>query len=97
MRRLSLLLPALALGACSGPPPVAPVVNTDGKAIAANCGVPESMFTGETGQATVTLLPTLTAEQRTCTLREVRRSLPDARILEAGTSRATPTTAPKSN
>ncbi|WP_226635604.1 hypothetical protein [Novosphingobium profundi] len=81
--RLSLLLPALALAACGEPPPKAQVVTTDGKAIAEICGVPEAMFSGGKGAPVVTLSPDLSAAEQACTLREVRRSLPQARIIEA--------------
>lgn len=86
--RLPLFLPVLALAACDGPPPAPLVVTTDGKAIAELCDVPESMFSGGTKEPTVTLSPRLTREQLTCTLREVRRSIPGARIIEAGSKLA---------
>ncbi|MBT0669049.1 hypothetical protein HT136_11810 [Novosphingobium profundi] len=91
------LLPVLALAACGNPPPKAQVVTTDGKAIAEICGVPETMFSGGKGEATVTLVSTLTDEQRTCTLREVRRSLPAARIVEAGSRSTSAPSAPNPN
>ncbi|MCJ2181825.1 hypothetical protein MTR62_03760 [Novosphingobium sp. 1949] len=84
---LLLLLPATALAGCDRQPAPKPlVVTTDGKAIAQLCSVPVTMFAGTSHSATVTLRSDLTRAQLECTLREVRRSLPDARIVSAGSS-----------